>query len=76
MEDKIEEKEDFSLPCAKCGTTPNDVLIMGCNHNLCIVCAAKNLYREQLKANKPIQVRNGKKVFRKWHAIYAMELQS
>jgi hypothetical protein len=45
-----------SISCAKCGNTPDDVLILTCDHNLCLNCAAKNLRREQAKANHSFQV--------------------
>jgi hypothetical protein len=35
------------VSCAKCAQTPEDILILTCDHNLCLLCAAKNLQREQ-----------------------------
>jgi hypothetical protein len=29
--------------CAKCEDNPDDILILTCEHNLCLICAAKNL---------------------------------
>ena len=54
MEDLIEE--EVIISCAKCGTTPDDVLILTCDHNLCLICAAKNLKREQQKSKHSYQV--------------------
>ncbi len=44
------------VSCAKCGATPEDVLILSCGHNLCLQCAANNLYREQTKAHSEVRV--------------------
>ena len=44
-------KED-AVACAKCGELPNDVLILTCDHNLCLRCASNNLKRENMKASK------------------------
>ena len=35
------------VSCAKCGSKPEDVLILTCDHNLCLPCAAKNLSQQQ-----------------------------
>ena len=43
-----DEEED--VQCAKCGQRPEDVLILTCDHNLCLECAANNL-REQHNMN-------------------------
>lgn len=29
--------------CSKCGQTTDEALILSCDHNLCLVCSAKNL---------------------------------
>ncbi len=50
-----EEINYESISCAKCGTTPDDVLILTCDHNLCLLCAAKNLRREKGKAHHSFQ---------------------
>jgi len=39
--DEDEDKE--ATFCAKCGCCPDDILILTCNHNLCLKCAAANL---------------------------------
>jgi hypothetical protein len=39
----------LSMTCAKCGRHPDDILILSCDHNLCLLCAAKNMRREQAK---------------------------
>ena len=49
-------EEEVIISCAKCGTTPDDVLILTCDHNLCLICAAKNLRREQAKTKHSFQV--------------------
>lgn len=51
----MKELEETSS-CAKCGTTPEDILILSCSHNLCLQCAANNLHREQTKARTSIRV--------------------
>ena len=38
-----QEDEMDDVSCAKCGAKPEDVLILTCDHNLCLDCAAKNL---------------------------------
>ena len=32
--------------CAKCGREPSDMLILICNHNLCLICASKEMVSE------------------------------
>ena len=39
------------VSCAACGQLPNDVLILTCDHNLCLKCASLNLQRENRKNN-------------------------
>jgi len=39
----MEEIGDAGVACAKCSQMPEDVLILTCDHNLCLMCAAKNL---------------------------------
>lgn len=46
------ELKEEAVACAKCGELPNDVLILTCDHNLCLSCASLNLKRENLKASK------------------------
>lgn len=50
------EYEGEAISCAKCGAAPEDVLILTCDHNLCISCAAANLRREQQKSRHTFQV--------------------
>ena len=38
---------DDGVNCADCGNTPEDVLILTCEHNLCLPCAAANLHQSQ-----------------------------
>ena len=51
----MSNEEEQIISCAKCGNTPDDVLILTCDHNLCLQCAAKNLKREQAKGNTSYQ---------------------
>jgi predicted nucleic-acid-binding Zn-ribbon protein len=52
------EREE-AVTCAKCGQLPNDVLILTCDHNLCLKCASLNLKRENLRASqKNLQQQN------------------
>eukprot|EP00744_Colponema_vietnamica_P009095 GILI01012949.1.p1 GENE.GILI01012949.1~~GILI01012949.1.p1 ORF type:complete len:468 (-),score=80.29 GILI01012949.1:1178-2581(-) len=37
------------VSCAKCQTRLEDALILTCDHNLCLQCAAQNLQREELR---------------------------
>ena len=39
-----EDEEDVS--CAKCHAKPEDVLILTCDHNLCLECASNNLHEQ------------------------------
>ena len=50
------EGEGRTIACAKCGNAPDDVLILTCDHNLCLNCAAANLRREQQKSRHTFQV--------------------
>jgi len=56
MEGSQQNVEEEVITCAKCGATPEDVLILTCDHNLCIPCAAANLRREQQKSKHTFQV--------------------
>ena len=42
-------QEEGGVRCAKCGSVPDDILILTCDHNLCLECAALNLDKEQKK---------------------------
>mgnify|MGYP002630397154 CR=1 FL=1 len=50
MYDNQEPKEE-AVSCAKCDQMPNDVLILTCDHNLCLRCASLNLQSENNKNN-------------------------
>lgn len=52
MDLSTSELRDEAVSCAKCGEFPNDVLILTCDHNLCLMCASMNLKRENMKASK------------------------
>jgi len=43
------------VECAKCSQPPDDILILTCDHNLCLECAAKNLHREEMKSKHTFQ---------------------
>jgi hypothetical protein len=49
--DLSSDLKDEAVCCAKCGEFPNDVLILTCDHNLCLRCAGHNLRRENMKAS-------------------------
>ena len=38
-----ELKESVSSTCTKCGRIPEDILLLGCHHNLCLDCAANSM---------------------------------
>jgi len=38
--------------CAKCGTLPEDILMLTCNHDLCLTCSARNFQREVQKKGR------------------------
>ena len=44
---KIMELAGTEVLCAKCEDNPDDVLILTCEHNLCLTCAAKNLHEQE-----------------------------
>jgi hypothetical protein len=44
--------------CQECGKVPDEILILNCNHNLCLNCAAKNLQHEELVGNHKFQVKS------------------
>ena len=49
IDDANRESEviEDGVMCAACGATPEDVLILTCEHNLCLPCAASNLHTAQ-----------------------------
>ncbi|CAD8181025.1 unnamed protein product [Paramecium pentaurelia] len=38
--------------CSKCLKVPDDILMLTCNHDLCLLCAAKSFSQQQSKRNK------------------------
>ena len=42
-----EEEED--IPCSKCGKRSEQSLVLSCEHNLCINCAAENLVHNEVQ---------------------------
>lgn len=45
--EEIGQDEDEDVSCAKCHAKPEDVLILTCDHNLCLECASNNLHEQQ-----------------------------
>lgn len=45
-----EPRDEEAVACARCGQLPNDVLILTCDHNLCLRCASDNLRAQNEKA--------------------------
>ena len=39
-------EKQTSMICAKCGRQPSDMLILICSHNLCLMCASKEMVTE------------------------------
>jgi hypothetical protein len=48
---ELDQKEfcEEVVSCAKCTKSPEEILILTCDHNLCLYCAARNLMREEGK---------------------------
>jgi DNA-directed RNA polymerase subunit RPC12/RpoP len=50
MENNFERKDlEDKIFCAKCGALVEETLLLSCEHNLCLPCAAKNLFKEDSK---------------------------
>ena len=47
-----EPREEEAVACARCGQLPNDVLILTCDHNLCLRCASHNLRAQNEKSGQ------------------------
>jgi hypothetical protein len=43
--------------CAKCSNLVEEALLLACQHNLCLFCAAENLSRDERKGMNRVQVR-------------------
>ena len=43
------------LSCFKCRKTPEDILILNCNHNLCLDCSAERVYNYSKISNSDFQ---------------------
>ncbi|CAG9313050.1 unnamed protein product [Blepharisma stoltei] len=43
----------MAMTCAKCGRQPSDMLILTCDHNLCLLCSARNILKDYSKENEP-----------------------
>lgn len=50
-----ESQQADSTLCSDCGCCPDDILILTCNHNLCLMCASKNLHNESTKSQHTFQ---------------------
>jgi hypothetical protein len=54
---EFERKElEDKIFCAKCGSLVEESLLLACEHNLCLNCAARNLKREETKKIHKIKV--------------------
>jgi hypothetical protein len=42
--------------CAMCQDNPDDILILTCEHNLCLTCAAKNLHEQEQRQRNSFSV--------------------
>ena len=42
-------KEEEDIPCSRCGKKSEQSLVLSCEHNLCINCAAENLVRNEVQ---------------------------
>lgn len=54
------DKETIEQPekCSKCGSFPEDILMLACSHDLCLNCAAKTLQKSENKyARQPTNVK-------------------
>lgn len=51
-----EPEEEATVACAICKCMPDDILILTCDHNLCLNCAAHNLIKQQRKNSNSYQV--------------------
>jgi len=54
------ERKDFETKifCSKCGQLNEEALLLICDHNLCLMCSAKNLRREESKGIHKFKVKN------------------
>jgi Zinc finger, C3HC4 type (RING finger) len=52
----MEYPESEVVLCAKCEDNPDDILILTCEHNLCLTCAAKNLHEQEQKQKNSFSV--------------------
>lgn len=47
--DPEREDDKEATFCSKCNCCPDDILILTCNHNLCLLCSARNLRTQERK---------------------------
>ena len=45
------DKEDSSY-CSKCNLVSDEILMLTCDHNLCLQCAAKSLFKDTERLSK------------------------
>ena len=43
------EEEEQEIPCSRCGKKSEQSLVLSCDHNLCMNCAAENLVRNEVQ---------------------------
>eukprot|EP00742_Colponemidia_sp_Colp-10_P008623 GILJ01009351.1.p1 GENE.GILJ01009351.1~~GILJ01009351.1.p1 ORF type:complete len:426 (-),score=55.03 GILJ01009351.1:103-1380(-) len=51
-----EHEEDDHVYCAKCHEALENALMMSCDHNLCLTCAAKNLQMQLQTSKQPLKI--------------------
>ena len=57
MENENENNtKEMTTVCSMCGNAPSGMLLLLCEHNLCLPCAASNLRRETQKGTHQYQV--------------------
>ena len=57
--------------CAKCGSLPEDILMLTCNHDLCLLCSAKNYHRELMRNGEKTRVSLSLDLIN-YHLVYYM----
>ena len=53
------EKTQSDQPekCSKCTNFPEDILMLACGHDLCLLCAAKVFQKSEAKYSRPNSVK-------------------
>ena len=54
------EKTQSDQPekCSKCSNFPEDILMLACGHDLCLLCAAKVFQKTESKHSRPNSVKH------------------